>query len=443
VAVLTLAVGIAANSAIFGVVNGVLLRPLPFRDADGLVNLWRARPAAGTNELPVSIPTIEDWKRQSRAFEDIGFYTVSNVPRHMFDWRNPPEDAPMVWHSTVSSNFFELLGTAPAAGRTFSAEDAAKSERVAVIAHSVWTSVFGAAPDIAGRMVTMGGLPYQIIGVMPAEFDFPTRRTGVWTPIEIDPSWPANRVRRDQALVNAIARLRPGTTVVAAQTEMTAFASNLGPTDERVSVGPVQVQLLGKSLPFTLFVLLGAVACVLLIACSNIANLLLARGAARSREMAVRTALGAGRFRLLRQMLTESTLLGLAGGILALPLALWGFNALKVLGAQSLPRLDQARLDTPVFAFTLAVSVLAGVLCGLVPAMRNSRQRIASRPGGWPRVLVAAQLALAVVSLAGGSLMIRSFLAVLAVDPGFSPHGVLTVELRRANRAPMVLRQGR
>jgi hypothetical protein len=143
----------------------------------------------------------------------------------MFDWRNPPEDAPMVWHSTVSSNFFELLGTAPAAGRTFSAEDAANAERVAVIAHSVWTSVFGAAPDIAGRMVTMGGLPYQIIGVMPAEFDFPTRRTGVWTPIEIDPSWPANRARRDQALVNAVARLRPGTTVAAAQTERMALGA--------------------------------------------------------------------------------------------------------------------------------------------------------------------------------------------------------------------------
>jgi predicted permease len=437
VAVLTLALAIGANTAIFSVVDGVLLRALPYKDAGRLAVIWTRN--SFTPEGRTSLSNIDDWKQQSRTFAEIAFYLP---PAHasVSGPRAEGPDPENIWYSWVSSNFFPVLSSAPAAGRTFSKSELNAGERVAVISHELSQRRFGSVPAAIGKTLDLNGVGFQVIGVMTRQFHFPARNNDLWLPIPAHSGLAALRANRGDASAVAIGRLRPGAAVSQAHAEMSTIAASLrqqypepGP-GLGVSVVPLQVQLLGRTIPFMLLVLLGAVGCVLLIACSNVANLLLARSVARQREIAIRMAIGAGRTRLIRQVLTESVVLSVGAGCLGLALAAWGIRTLAALGPQDIPRLDEIGVDPAVLTFTAAISVLAGIGFGLAPAIRVSGRLAQSarvRPRG---ALVVAAFALAVMLLTGAGLLIRSFRAVMSVDPGFEAERVLT--LRATFRNP-------
>jgi predicted permease len=446
VAALTLAVGIGANTAVFSLVDGVLLRPLPYKDSDRLVMLWTDDPRRDIHEEATSYPTFEDWKRQSNSFEDMAICSRGN-PVTLTNSSEPER----IQAELVSANLFSLLGTAPALGRTFSSAEEQRRERVVVLSHRLWAHRFGSSPSVVGKTLEINGESSLVIGVMPVGFYFPSKDTQLWQPATLDSRWDRNRNNRFADWWRVVGRLKSGVTLAQAQAEMNAIGDRLSrayPTSDAdfagfgVNVVPLLVQVTGKHMRFALSVLFAAVVVVLLIACSNVANLLLARGAGREREFALRMALGAGRSRLLRQLLTESAALSVLAGLLGIALASVGVRALVALSPRNIPRLDEVGVDARVLAFTLGISLLTGILFGLVPAWKVSRSdpneflKEGGR-GGLAGVrsrrtrglLVVVELALAVVLLSAAGLLVRSFRAVATVDPGFRTERALTMSL--------------
>jgi predicted permease len=432
VAVMTLALGIGANTAIFSVVNAVLLRPLSYRDPARLVTVlhdgWK----------PVAPANFLDWRERSRSFESIAAAQLWSLT---MTGRDRPEQLNVL---QTSAELFHVLGVDAALGRTYAAgEDQPGREHVVVLSHGFWQRRFGGDRGVVGQQVTLDGEAYTVIGVMPPDFQFApfwATHAEAWLPLNL-----GQRVtdRRGQSL-RVFARLKDGVTREQAQAEMDAISRRLEEEHPRenegltVSVDPLHEKVVGKSRP-ALLVILGAVGFVLLIACANVANLTLAKAASRRKEIAVRIALGAGRWRVVRQLLTESLLLSLAGGGAGLLLASRSNTTLASLGPDTLPRVQTVGLDASVLLFTLGLSVLVGLLFGLAPALRSTktdlieslkdRSRGSSHERRQERVrqlLVVGEIAVSLVLLVGGGLMMRSFIRLTSVNPGFDPRGVTT-----------------
>ncbi|WP_224242588.1 ABC transporter permease [Hyalangium gracile] len=441
-AVLALALGIGANSAVFSVVNGVLLRPLPFAEPERLVRIFGNFPSLGLNNIPTSVLEFRDYQERPRTLESVGAYAVADITL-------TGQDVPERLRATLASaSLLPTLGVSPMMGRGFSPEEETQGrDRVVVLTHRVWRGRFGAKPDILGTTLSLDGQPYTVVGVLPAGFEYP-QRTDLYVPFAPTPEL-LEPPARGQRFLDIVARLKPGVTVEGARKDMQRVVADMLAANPQGygtkggwhnTVLSMEEQTVG-GVRSTLWLLLGAVGFVLLIACTNVANLLLARAAARSREISIRAALGAGRRRLMTQFLTESLVLALSGGVLGLLLAMWGMDVLLAIIGDGLPRAAEVRLDGRVVVFTAAISVLTGVLFGLVPALQASRADLhgAMREGergttghGSGRVrsvLVVSQVALALVLLVGAGLFLRSFVALQAVDAGFEPQGVLTARL--------------
>ncbi|HKG92444.1 MAG TPA: ABC transporter permease [Gemmatimonadaceae bacterium] len=452
VAVLTLALGIGATTAVFTVVNGVLLRPLPYADPDRLALVWISGPATTgpAPRLPLSAGVFTDARERVRTFDGFAAFRSRS-----FALAENGEAAEQVRGAGASAGLFEVLGVKPRIGRTFSAaEDRPGAEKVVVLSDALWRRKYGASPSVLGRQITLSGDRYTVIGVMPPGFAFPRgaelpgalqfpARTQLWTPmafteLELSPQ------RKGTLNLAAVARLRPGVTPERAEQDLSAvstalrdswggFARGYGMVAvglREQGVAPVRSRLL---------LLLGAVALVLLIACANVANLLVARTAARRREMAVRSALGAGRGRLVRQMVAENVVLAAAGAVLGAVLAMWGKDAMLALVPGDLPRADDVVIDARVLAATLLLAVAAGVAFGVVAAAHAARARIGealsasgTKVAGGPRqlrmrrTLVAAEVALSLMLLVGAGLLGTSFARLQRVPPGFEPAGAIT-----------------
>src|SRR4051812_43063643 len=434
VAILTLGLAIGANTAIFSVVNAVLLRPLPYPQAEQLVRVFGTQPTLP--EAPSSPANFLEWQTENQAFEHIATYIGKGFNLTGTD---KPE---RVIGARVSSDLFQLLRVRPMLGRDFTAEeDRDGAERVVILSYDFWQHRFAGDPNAIRQTIKLSDQTYTIVGVMPRGFAFPNPRAQVWTPVAFNS---AERATRDTNFVDVVARLKPGVSLEQAQANMNAVAQSQAQrypetnTGIGVKVVSLQEQMVGDVRPM-LVVLFGAVAFVLLIACANVANLLLARAAARQREMAIRGALGASRSRVLRLLLTESVLLAIVGGGVGLLLAFWSLDLLVSLKPANLPRLAEIGINRTVFLFTLAVSVVTGLLFGVAPAWQVSKTDLneglkeSSRGGSdSPRrhrmraLLVVSEVALSLVLLVGAGLMIRSFSRLLAVDPGFKPDHVLT-----------------
>ncbi|HKY06476.1 MAG TPA: ABC transporter permease, partial [Blastocatellia bacterium] len=437
IVIIALALGIGANSAIFSVANAVLFRPLPYEDPEKLVMIWETNHSRGYDNSGCSPPDFREWRVRNQAFEQMAAF---NSNAFNLTGADDPERVPGV---EVSPALFSTLGVSPALGRAFAPEEEEFGRhRVAILSDGLWRRRFGSDPSILGKTVKLNGEEYQIVGVMPASFQYPEARTALWIPMSFAPDHYLNT--RGNHYLNVVARLKPGVTLEQAQADMTSIAARLEQEfKENAGLGTRVVTLRSEvvgSVEPALFVLLGAVAFVLLIACANVANLLLARSAARQREIAIRTTLGAGRRRIVRQLLTESIMLSLAGGMLGLLLALWGVDVLVGIGPEDIPRLNEIGVDTRALVFTFGLSLLTGIVFGLVPALQTSKpdlneslkegSRGTTSGTGSRRIrgaLVVAEVALSLVLLVGAGLMIRSFLALQSVDPGFNPENVLTM----------------
>jgi predicted permease len=436
VVVLTLALGIGANASLFSVVNGVLLNPLPYPQPEQLVSLHQSKPNVATGAIPY--PNFLDWQKENLTFSAMAVSRPSSFALV------GAGEAERVSGQRCTANLFAVLGVKPALGRDFApGEDAPGAGPVVLISAELWQRRFGAVPDVVGKSLTVDDRSYTIVGVVPASFTL-YRGIDVYVPMG---QWGNSALQNRSAGLGlyGIGRLKPGVTLAQAQADLDGIMQRLAeayPETNRGNgavVAPLKERLIGDVGP-SLWMLLGAVGFVLLIACANVCNLLLARATGRTREFAIRAALGAGQWRLLRQSLTESILLALTGGGLGLLLsALCTRAALSVLPT-GLPRADEVRLDARVLVFTAAISLLTGVLAGLVPALKTSRWRLAEtlkesgRGAGGGRhraqgVLVAVEVALAVVLLIGAGLMIRTLSALWSVDPGFRPDNVLTFGL--------------
>ena len=437
IAVLALALGIGANTAIFSVVNAVLLRPLAYPDSDRIIWIEANNPAKGITDSNVSPPDFADWSAQNHVFEQMAAFTSGGA---ILSRGDEPE---RVRTTAASASFFTLFKTQPVIGRAFSEqEDRTGGEPVVVLSYGLWQRRFGADPNLIGNKLTLSGKSTTVIGIMPPGFDFPTQ-TEVWVPLALD----ASTERRDNRYLQAIARLKAGVTVEQAQAEINAISNRLGQEYAEtnsgwgVSLSTVHESMVGEVRP-SLLLLLGAVTFVLLIACANVANLLLARAAARQKEIAIRTALGAGRLRVIRQLLTESVLLSALGGALGLLLSVWLTDLLIAISPANTPRFDEIKLDARVLGFTLAVTVLTGLIFGLAPALQASKPDLneALKEGGrgssegYRRnrlrgLLMVSEIALSFLLLAGAGLLIKSFLRLRDVNPGFNPENVLTMRL--------------
>ncbi len=435
-AVLTLALGIGATTAIFSVVYGVLLRPLPYPRPERLVRAFAVGPE-GQLRGAFSPPNLVDYRAGSRMLSGLSGYHGGTL--NLSGDGGEAERLPASW---VSANFFSVLGTRPLAGRTFApGEDRPGAPRLAILSEEVWRRRFGGDRRAVGRSLTLSGEPYQVVGILRHGERYPFG-TDVWVPLVFKP---AEMAQRGAVFLGALGRLAPGATLEGARAEAGVIGHRLRdqfPEDnkgyiESLMVVPLLERVVGDTRK-PLLILLGAVSFVLLIACSNVANLLLVRAAAREGEIVIRSALGAGRARIVRQLLTESLVLALLGGAAGVGLAAWALKLLVSAGPQGIPRLSEIGLDGVALAFALAISLATGVLFGLAPALQTSRTDLAaairegtrgSRGRGGTRargVLVVVETALAVVLLAGAGLLIRSFLELQHVDPGFRAKGVVT-----------------
>ena len=436
VAVLTLALGIGGNTAIFSVVNAVLLRPLPYPEAGRLVSVYESLPQGGTGS--VSVPNLLDWRAQSDAFTGIAAYQYGD-----FNLREEQQPVRAIG-TQVTANFFEVLGATPQAGRGFlEGEDRAGRERVVVLSDRLWRRSYGADPGLVGRDILLGGEKYQVVGVMPPSVQYPSASVELWVPLVFNQVQSANR---GSHAFQVLARVRPGVSFEQAQEQMSTVGRVLEkqyPAEQEgrgVTLVRVEEEAVRGVRP-ALLMLLGAVGFVLLIACTNVANLLLARAAARRKEVAIRSALGAGRWRLMRQFLTESVLLALLGGAAGLLVAYWALHALSTLASGYLARPGEVGLDWKVLAFTAALSLLTGVVAGLAPALHVSRADVqetlkesgnsgSSARGTWLRGgLAVAEVAAALVLLVGAGLLVKSFLRLQQVETGLRPEGVLTMRV--------------
>jgi putative ABC transport system permease protein len=443
VVVLTLALGIGANTAIFSAVNAVLLRPLAFRDPERLVTIEHFYPSLGDLKTPASAPGFRDYQARCHAFESMAVET--NWAANLTGVGEPVR----IQGARVSGRYFTTLGMPALVGRTLlSGEDSAGHDRVVVLSYGIWQRLFGGERSVVGQTLSLNGEGYQVVGVMPRDFRGAfNREVELWTPVVFRPDQLVD-AERGHEFLNLVARMRPGVPPEQAAAEVRTLAAQLKTeypdaysSDWSLVTTPLAQRTIGSVRP-ALLVLLGAVGFVLLIACANVANLLLARAAARSKEIAVRTALGASRERLLRQLLTESLLLALTGGLLGLGLAYWGVRSVAALNPGNLPRADEIGIDGSVMAFTLVVSVLTGLLFGLAPALHaaaadlhgmlkeGGRGSAGDRSGqGLRRMLVVAEVALALTLLTGAGLLVKSFARLQGVDPGFDPDRLLTFNL--------------
>jgi putative ABC transport system permease protein len=447
VTVLTLAVAIGANTAIFSVVDGVLLRPLPYPEADRLVTVAATTfpSAGGTGEAPFSDRGYWHFVNSNRAFDGFGAYSAGQP-----QWPLTGDGQPVqVDVGMMTASAFEIVGTLPQRGRFPTAEeDVPDAPEVALLSDGLWVERYGSDPGILGRVLDLNGEQVEVIGVMPAGYNFPTPEVDIWIPRRLDPAsenFGGHHLR-------GIARLAPGSTIETAVADAESLIGRFdevgyGPTwftgifDGGAVVRTVQEQVVGEARQ-PLFILLGTVGFVLLIACSNVANLVLVRSEARTRESAVRMALGSGRGRLIRYVLTESVLLALIGGAAGILLAYVGTRALVAAAPASIPRLEEIGIQGPVLLYTAGISILAGLLFGVLPALRSGSDKMlgAIKDGGRGAtigrdrhvarsLLVVTQVALALVLLVGSGLMVRSFQQLRAIDPGFNADGVLTFRL--------------
>ena len=443
VALLTLALGIGANTAMFSIVNGVLLRSLPYPQPDQLVRVYQANPKDGELLGRVSIQDLEDFKARSRTIEAIAGF--ANVPTILTGHGDPVE----VEFSYVTPDFFNLLGVGAATGRVLLEEDHRLALPNAVVSDAMWRTYLGSDPRVVGSTILLRGEPFTVVGVMPASVRHPTPETGVWVPHSlVRPNMFSNGMpRRGDRYLQSIARMSTGTNAEQVQGELTALSTELARTYPEsnadwhaATVVPLQTSIVGD-VDKALIIVLGVVGFILLIGCANLANLLLARGSARRREIAIRTAIGASRKRIVRQLLTESLVLALLGGALGLLLSYWGVRSVLALSADTLPRVEDVRLDGRVIAFALILATLTGILFGLIPALRTAqadpqhdlRGGRGTVGAGGQRIrnmLVVAEVALAVLLVVGAGLMARSFLMLRGVDAGFKPDQVLTVALQ-------------
>jgi putative ABC transport system permease protein len=434
VAVLTLALGIGATSAIFSVVNAVLLRPLPYADPASLVRIHEVVPQYG--RFAVAPASFLDWRRQAASFERIAAYSSTSAT---FMHADGPERVP---GAAVSWDLLTLLGIAPAIGASFSAaQDAPGAGTVIVLSHGFWQRRYGGDAAIVGRAVSVNGVPATVIGVMPEGFYFPSRTAEFWQPLALDSA----NASRGAHYLGVVARLKPGVEAAAAAAEMKTIAERLAgqypetSANESAEVVSLHEQVVGTARP-ALLTLLAAVIVVVLIACANVANLLLVRAALRAREVAIRTALGAARARLTMQMLVESVMLAVAGGAAGLLLARLAIPWIQSMGGASVPRAADIGVDSTVLAFTAGIALLTGLLFGLAPAWQAGRMSAAGalKEGGrssstsarWVRTgLLVGEVALSVVLLVGAALFLRSFARLTQVDPGFVPEQVLAFQV--------------
>jgi len=452
VAIITVALAIGANTTVFSLVNALLIRPLPYKNPQQLVLLWEKFSAQGLDRIPVSAPEYFDYEKEIKSLDIAGFdYTDLNL--------TSGETPERIAGAVVTPSLFPVLGVEPIRGRTFSQNEFGEgNDNVVVISERLWKRRFNADPGFVGKQLSLNGRSFTVIGIMSEQFQFPlplfnvqggtlNKRVDLWKPIAFTKNELESRGSRSYGIIG---RLKPGVSLSRAQAEVdtvisswftrfpdnyeaaTRFGSTLYKFHDQV-VGGMQTALI---------ILLGAVALVLLIACANLTTMLLARAGAREREFAIRVALGAGPGRLLRQMLTESVVLALIGGLAGALLAIWGLDLLRAIGSQTVPRIAEANLDLRVFLVTLAASIVTGIIFGLVPALASAKPELteALKEGGRGsttgarrnrvrNALVISEVALALVLLVGASLLLKSFARLQNVDPGFDSRNVLTMEI--------------
>lgn len=445
VALFALTLGIGANTAIFSVVNAVLLRSFPYKDPERLALVWEKRQGGRTDQNVINLGNFTDWKDQNQVFEDMAVFFDSN-----FNLTSDGEPE-AITGQYGTTNLFSVLGANPILGRTFAGDDGAEGQpRVIVLSYGLWQRRFGGDTQVVGREILVNERPATVIGVMPDTFGWHIKRgsrarkpADIWIPLQITNDLRQRRGR----FASAVARLKPGVSMDGAQQEMQTIGARLAQqypdfnTDWNVNVVPLRTQMTGE-IRRPLLILLGAVAFVLLIACANVANLLLARASARRKEIAVRAGLGASRWRIARQLLTESVMLSLLGGTLGVVVAWWGTKALVALSPPALIDLKSVSVNLPVLAFTLGLSVFTGIIFGLVPALEATRFNLhgSLKEGGKSvggstgshrvrNVFVVMQVALALVLLVGAGLLVKSLNRLQAVEPGFNPDNVLAVRV--------------
>jgi putative ABC transport system permease protein len=443
VATIALALGIGANTAIFSVVNSVLLRPLPFANADELMMVWETDSVRGQVRGTASFPNFVDWRSQNSVFSHMAAYYTGD-----FIMTGKGEST-RLQGAAVNPDMFPLLGVTPIQGRAFREEEdkPGESGRVVILSAGMFQTRFNSDPSAIGQSLTLDGRNYTIVGVMPASFQFPIQNEPIelWTTMSADAEGDnPSTEQRGAHYLKVMARLKPGVSTEQAQAEMSTIGARLEQQypdknlHRNIQVEPALNALVGDIRP-ALLILLGAVGCVLLIACANVANLLLARAMTRHKEMAIRSALGASRMRVVRQLLTESILLSLTGGALGLVLAVWWSDLLLALGKENIPRAMQVGLDWRVLAFTFGVSVVTGIFFGLFPAIHSAKTQLTEtlKEGGRGStegarrnrirgILVVSELAVAVVLLVGAGLLIQSLWRLQSVSPGFNPDKLMT-----------------
>jgi putative ABC transport system permease protein len=444
IAILTLALGIGANSAIFSVIDAMLLRPLPFKNPDEIVMIWgRYANDQGPVRANVhSYPDFVDLRDQNQSIAAMAAYTrTAGAMTHA-------EDAKYLEGVAVTPEIFDVLGVQPLLGRAFTREDAKdEADRVVVITYPLWKSAFGGDPRIIGQKINISARPHTVIGVMPPEWKFPIEDEHIEYALPLEHLGAQFLTKRGSHFLSVVGRLKPGVQIQMAEAELSSIASRLSkqyPDSNMNFIGCAVVTLHSDvvgEVRSALVVLIGAVAFVLLIACANVANLLLARAASRSREIAIRTALGASRALVVRQLLVESLLLALLGGAAGLVLAWWGVDLLAAAGPQGLPHLGKINVNLTVCAFTFVLAVGSSLLFGLIPALQVSKPNVSeslqqgSRGAGGPEsrrlrnLLVVSQVALSLLLLAGSGLLIKSFLNLRATNPGFDPIRLMTLEI--------------
>ena len=446
IAVITLGLGIGATTAIFSVVNSVMLRRLPYRTADRIVAIQELNPEG--KRIQVTGPNFLDWRAQNTVFEQLAAIKITNANLTLAD------QAERIDLAQTSADFFDVFGVGPQQGRLFvPGDEQAGHAPVAVLSDALWRRRFAADTNVIGKPITLDGNTYTVVGIAPAGFQYPDKTEAWLPPLKLAPEMAAAvepTQRRGSGYLSAVALLKPGVTVAQAAAEMETITGRLRQQYPETNsrrfdrVLSLHDYVIGESKTM-LWLLFGAVLFVLLIACANVANLLLAGAAARSKEMAIRTALGASRWRVMRQLLTESAILALAGGVLGLLLSSYGVKAITKLLPQEFPRLNEIGMDWRVFAFTLGASLLTGFLFGFAPALHISRSDVqeamkesgrgtagSSRHTRLRHALIVAEVALSVVLLAGAGLLFRSFMRLQAVNAGFTPQQVLTAQLSPA-----------
>jgi len=443
ISLLALTLGIGANTAIFSVVNAVLLRSMPYGDAEKLVLVWEKKKNAATDQNVINIGNYSDWKEQNKVFSDMAAFADTTAN---FTGAGEPEEIPS---QIATGNLFSVLGTNALLGRTFTQEDADNEAPVIVISYGLWQRRFGGSPQIVGQKIQLNNQENVVIGVLPEEFGWHVQKGSItnksaelWQPWRISPELRARTGR----FASAVARLKPGVSLAQAQAEMDSIGARLEAerktnTNWGVNVVPLRTQFTGD-IRQPLLILLGAVGFVLLIACANVANLLLARASSRRKEIAVRVGLGASRLRIVRQLLTESLLLSIIGGALGIGVAWWGTRALVYLSPPSLVELRNANVSLPVLGFTFGLALITGLVFGLVPALEASRFNLQGslKEGGkniggssysrrFRNIFAVVQVALALVLLVGAGLLVKSLRQLQSVDPGFNSSNLLTMRI--------------